>query len=102
MVEPVARLLIGRGHPVIRARTAGLADDEDIVISDFAMEHDLIVVTFDHHFRRAAVHRGCRCLHILPPERTARTRLADAYREIADRFYAGERMVKVLPDGSLG
>lgn len=65
MVEPVARLLIGRGHPVIRAREVGLDGDEDIVIADFALERgDLVVVTFDHDFRRAVVRRGCRCLHI--------------------------------------
>lgn len=103
MVEPVARLLIGRGHPVIRARDVGLDDDDDIVIADFALEGgDLVVVTFDHDFRRAVVRRGCRCLHIRGREATARQRLAAAYREAFARFSAGERDVRLLANGDLG
>ena len=59
MVEPVAALLNGRGHPVRRAREVGLAAEEDIVIIEYALETDLVIVTFDPDFRskRAAQRR---------------------------------------------
>jgi predicted nuclease of predicted toxin-antitoxin system len=61
MVEPVARLLMGRGHPVTRARDVGLQDDDDLVMVDFALERgDLVIGTFDNDFRRSVVRRGCR------------------------------------------
>jgi predicted nuclease of predicted toxin-antitoxin system len=102
MVEPVALLLIGRGHPVTRARDVGLDDDEDVVIADYVLERgDLIVVTFDHDFRRSVVRKGCRCLHIRAPERTARDRLSDAHREVVARYAAGERDVRLLASGGV-
>ena len=100
MVEPVAWLLEGRGHRVIRAREAGLADELDPVVVDYALVDDLVIVTFDPDFRKAIRRRGeGRCLHIHTPERTARARLAAHYREVVRHFSERARLV-TLP--SLG
>ena len=92
---------MGRGHPVIRARDAGLADAEDGVIADYALGADveLVVVTFDIDFRNTLRRRGCRCLHIRPPERTARDRLAARYEEVIELLAQGERLVTLPNDG---
>lgn len=100
MVEPVARLLNGRGHVVIRARDAGLASEEDGVIADYALIANLVIVTFDPDFRRAIRRRGGRCLHVRPPERTARNRLREHYREVAGMFVAHARLVTLPARGS--
>jgi predicted nuclease of predicted toxin-antitoxin system len=86
MVEPVALLLVGRGHVVIRARDAGLADAADNVLVEYALIENLVVVTFDPDIRRAIRRCGARCLHIHPPELTARARLAGHYREVIQHF----------------
>jgi predicted nuclease of predicted toxin-antitoxin system len=99
MVEPVADLLNGHGHPIRRARDVGLADETDAVIADYALFADLVIVTFDRHFRSSARRKGARCLHILSPERTARERLAHHYREVVALFYARERLVTLPADG---
>jgi predicted nuclease of predicted toxin-antitoxin system len=96
MVEPVADYLNGRGHPVRRVRDIGLASADDIDVAAYASAHDLVVVTFDRHFRNSLIRRNCRCLHIEGVERTARNRLAEHYRSIVDLFYDGRREV-VLP-----
>ena len=96
MVEPVALLLNGRGHVVIRAREAGLAQEEDGVIADYALHAELVIVTFDPDFRKAIKRRGGRCLHVRPPERTARERLATYYREVIG-FFADRARLVTLP-----
>lgn len=99
MVEPVALLLNGRGHRVIRAREAGLSAEEDGVIADYALVADLIVVTFDPDFRGAIRRRGGRCLHVRDPERTARRRLATHFQEVVTLFAGGARLVTLPRDG---
>jgi predicted nuclease of predicted toxin-antitoxin system len=99
MVEPVALLLIGRGHRVIRARDAGLAAEEDVVLIDYALVDDLVIVTFDPDFRRAIRRRGGRCLHVRDPERTARARLAKYYREVIRLFEGRARLVTLPSEG---
>lgn len=93
MVDPVALLLIGRGHVVTRAREAGLATEDDAVVVDYALVDDLVIVTFDSDFRRSIRRRGARCLHIRPPERTARPRLAEHYPEVVRLFNERGRLV---------
>jgi predicted nuclease of predicted toxin-antitoxin system len=99
MVEPVARLLTGRGHRVVRARDAGLADEEDWVVVEYALIDDLVIVTFDPDFRRSIVRRGARCLHVRTPERTARQRLADHYYGVVKHFNERARLVTLPADG---
>jgi predicted nuclease of predicted toxin-antitoxin system len=99
MVEPVALLLNGRGHIVVRARDAGLSAEVDGVIADYADLDSLVIVTFDPDFRGAIRRRGGRCLHIRTPERTARARLATHYEETIGFFVAGARLVTLPPDG---
>jgi len=99
MVEPVALLLNGRGHVVVRARDAGLADVEDGVIVDYALIDDLVIVTFDVDFRRAIRRRNARCLHVCAPERTARGRLAEHYDEVIRLFGARARLVTLPRNG---
>lgn len=99
MVEPVAELLNGHGHPVRRVREIGLADAADAIVADYADANNLVVVTFDRDFRNALVRRGCRCLHIEGQERTARRRLADHYRSVVDLFSNGKREVILQADG---
>jgi predicted nuclease of predicted toxin-antitoxin system len=101
MVDPVADLLMGRGHPVVRARDAGLADAEDWVIAEYAQANasDMVVVTFDIDFRNSLRRRDCRCLHIRGRERTARARLADYYREVVLLIGAGQRLVTLPSEG---
>jgi predicted nuclease of predicted toxin-antitoxin system len=99
MVEPVARLLIGRGHPVRRAREVGLADEQDVVVVDYALANDLVIVTFDPDFRSSARRKGARCLHVRPPERTARRRVAVFYRTIVDLFWDGAGLVTLPTKG---
>jgi predicted nuclease of predicted toxin-antitoxin system len=93
MVEPVVALLIGRGHPVRRARDVGLATDDDAVLGDYVLIDDLVIVTFDPDFRSSARRKGARCLHIRPPERTARERMRTYYREVVALFWDGARLV---------
>jgi len=99
MVEPVAALLNGRGHPVRRARDVGLADEADIVIIDYALEFDLVIVTFDRDFRSAVQRQGARCLHIRPPERTARRRLREEYEAVIALFLGGALLVTLPREG---
>jgi len=99
MVDPVADYLQGNGHPVRRGRSVGLADEEDSVVADYAIVEDLVIVTFDTDFRSAARRKGARCLHIRPPERTARERLREHYREIVDLIWDGADLVTLPPDG---
>jgi predicted nuclease of predicted toxin-antitoxin system len=99
MVEPVADLLIGRGHPVRRVRDVGLATDEDAIVADYAFANDLVIVTFDNDLRRSAVRREARCLHIRGRERDARQRLGDHYRSVVDPFWEGARLVTLPGDG---
>jgi predicted nuclease of predicted toxin-antitoxin system len=99
MVEPVAALLNGRGHPVRRAREVGLDKDEDIVIIEYALASDLVIVTFDPDFRSSARRQGARCLHVRPPERTARPRLVTYYRAVVDLFWDGALLVTVPTEG---
>ncbi len=77
MVEPVAKLLIGKGHPVRRVREVGLADASDAIVADYADANDL------------AEGR----------ELTARERLAEHYRTVVTLFYDGKREVVLPADG---
>ncbi len=88
MVEPVVLLLNGRGHRIIRARDAGIEAEDDQTLVEYALARDLVVVTFDKDLRDSALRGRCRCLHIRPPERTARQRLADAHAVIVHCFLA--------------
>ncbi len=99
MVEPVTALLMGRGHPIVRARDAGLATETDQVLIDYALARRLVVVTFDRDFRSAVLRSGCRCLHILPPERSARQRLTAHYRETIRLLSGTARLVSLPADG---
>jgi predicted nuclease of predicted toxin-antitoxin system len=99
MVEPVAMLLNGRGHPVRRAREVGLDKEADIVIIDYALVADLVIVTFDPDFRSSARRRGARCLHIRPPERTARRRLAEHFQAVINLFWQGALLVTLPTEG---
>ena len=99
MVEPVATLLNGRGHPVRRAREVGLDKEADIVVIDYALIANLVIVTFDPDFRSSARRQGARCLHIRPPERTARRRLSDRYSEVVDLFWEGAVLVTLPTEG---
>jgi predicted nuclease of predicted toxin-antitoxin system len=99
MVEPVAAYLNGRGHPVRRARDVGLADEEDVVLVEYALVADLVIVTFDPDFRSSLLRKGARCLHIRPPERTARRRLATHYDGVMELFWEGAFLVTLPGDG---
>jgi predicted nuclease of predicted toxin-antitoxin system len=100
MVEPVADLLIGRGHPVRRVRDVGLDNESDAVIADYALIDDLVIVTFDPDFRSSVRRKGARCLHVSPPERTARERLAARYREVVTLLWQGARLVTLPAEGA--
>lgn len=90
MVEPVVLLLNGRGHRIIRAREAGIDAEDDQTLIEYALARSLVVVTFDKDLRDKTRRGGCRCLHIRPPERSARERLAVAY----------DAMIQLLAEGS--
>jgi predicted nuclease of predicted toxin-antitoxin system len=101
MVEPVVDLLVGRGHRVIRARDAGIAGEIDIVVADYALIDDLVIVTFDPDMRRVIRRRGeGRCLYVRPPELTARARLAEHYNAVIDLFVRRARLVTLPPAGT--
>ncbi len=93
MVEPVADLLNGRGHPIRRVRDLGLATESDAVIADYALIDDLVIVTFDGDFRSSVRRKGARCLHIRHPERTARRRLAEHYELVVALIWDGNGLV---------
>jgi predicted nuclease of predicted toxin-antitoxin system len=99
MVDPVADLLNGRGHPVRRARDVGLSDDLDVVVVEYAITEDLVIVTFDPDFRSSARRKGARCLHIRPPERTARRRLAEYFDAVIAFFWDGALLVTLPARG---
>jgi hypothetical protein len=102
MVEPVVLLLNGRGHRIIRARDAGIEAEDDQTLVEYALSKSLIVITFDKHLRDKLRRGGCRCLHVRPPERTARNRMAGAYEEMVKLF--GEencQLVTLAGDGSV-
>jgi predicted nuclease of predicted toxin-antitoxin system len=99
MVEPVAAFLNGRGHRVVRARQVGLAGDDDAVIAEYARANDLVVVTFDYDLRSSVLRRGCRCLHVLPRESTARRRVTSAYPAVVELLARGCHLVTVDKEG---
>jgi predicted nuclease of predicted toxin-antitoxin system len=99
MVEPVAALLMGRGHPVRKAREVGLADESDAVIAEYALAADLVIVTFDPDFRSSLRRQGARCLYIRPPELTARARLTHHYRDVVRLLWSGAVLVTLPPHG---
>jgi predicted nuclease of predicted toxin-antitoxin system len=102
MVEPVVLLLNGRGHRVIRARDAGIEAEDDQTLVEYALANALVVVTFDRDLRDKSLRGGRKCLHIRPPERTARDRIAAAYATVADCFARQSRpLVTVRRDGSV-
>jgi hypothetical protein len=101
MVEPVVLLLNGRGHRIIRARTAGIDAEDDQTLVEYAVAQSLVVVTFDRHLRDKTRRGGCRCLHVRPPERSARERLAGAYDEVIRLFTEDTcELVTLAADGS--
>jgi predicted nuclease of predicted toxin-antitoxin system len=89
MVEPVVKLLNGRGHRIVRARDVGIEAEDDQILVEYALARNLVIVTFDRDLRDKVLRGRCRCLHVRPPERTARQRLADAYDEIVQLFSVG-------------
>jgi predicted nuclease of predicted toxin-antitoxin system len=99
MVAPVADFLQGNGHPVRRARDVGLADEEDSVLPDYAIVEELVIVTFDRDFRSSARRKHARCVHIHPPERTAKDRVARHYREVVRLIWSGAELVTLPADG---
>jgi predicted nuclease of predicted toxin-antitoxin system len=99
MVEPVATLLVGRGHRVTRVRDAGLANDADPVIAEYAIAKGLVVVTFDADFRNGAMRRGARCLYIRPPERSSVERLKTHYEAVMALLLAGSQLVTLPRKG---
>jgi len=99
MVEPVAALLQGRGHPVVRARDAGLATASDADLVAYALRQSLVLVTFDRDLGRAAVRQGCPVLRVQGPERTARARVGQHYAAVVARLWAGARLVLIPRDG---
>jgi len=102
MVEPVVLLLNGRGHRVVRARDAGIEAEDDQTLVEYALANQLTVVTFDRDLRDKSLRGGCKCLHIRPPERTARDRVAAAYAAIVDCFGGQNRpLTTVRPDGTV-
>ena len=102
MVEPVVRLLNGRGHRVVRARDAGIEAEDDQTLVEYALANRLAVVTFDRDLRDKSLRGGCNCLHIRPPERTARDRVAAAYASIVDCFGRQNRPLTTLrPNGTV-
>lgn len=101
MVEQVVRLLNGRGHPIIRARDAGIEAEEDQVLVEYALARNLIIVTFDRDLQSKAWRANCRCLHLRGRERTARRRLAAAYDEVIRLFQQeASRLVTVTAAGT--
>lgn len=99
MVEPVARLLNGRGHRVVRARDAGLAAEQDADIIEYCLRNELVVVTFDGDFRDSALRAGCRCVHIRHPEITARGRLREHMDGLMALLDAGVRLATLPSSG---
>lgn len=97
MVEPVVLLLNGRGHRVVRARQAGIEAEDDQTLVEYA----LAVFTFDRDLRDKSLRGGCRCLHIRPPERTARDRLAQAYGAVIDCFERNRPYVRLTREGNV-
>jgi hypothetical protein len=55
-----------------------------------------VIVTFDNDLRDKVLRGRCRCLHLRPPERTARQRVAAAYDEISSLFVDQEAALVVL------
>ena len=101
MVEPVVTLLNGRGHRIIRARDAGIAAEDDQTLVEYALAADLVIVTFDNDLRDKVVRGECRCLHMRPPERTARQRLADVHEQVVALFVLQRASLVVIErDGS--
>ena len=89
MVEPVALLLVGRGHVVIRARDAGLATVADNVLVEYALIKEVCSRRqLDPDIRRSIRRCGARCLHVHPPsgrrERDSLTTTAKSSRTSPD------------------
>jgi len=102
MVEGVALYLQGKGHPIARARDAGLAKADDSDSAAYALARDLVVVTFDYDFRRLAFELGCSVLHVRAPENTARRRIAlELGNILALLEHARPQLVTVLPKEGL-
>ena len=99
MIEPVAALLQGRGHPVVRAKEAGLARASDAEVVAYALSLRLVLVTFDPDLRDSGIRGNCPVLHIRHPERTARARVAKHYRAIAAMVGEGHALVTLPGTG---
>jgi hypothetical protein len=101
MVEPVVLLLNGRGHPIVRAREAGIEAEDDQTLVEYALARGLVIVTFDRDLCNKVIRGNCRCLHVRTPEKTARQRLADGYSQIVALFDQGCALVTLVSDGSV-
>jgi predicted nuclease of predicted toxin-antitoxin system len=99
MVEPVFALLQGRGHPVTRARDAGLAEAVDSDIVEYSLAKALVVVTFDRDLRDTAVRGSCQVLHIAKKEVSARKRLEAYYTDVVGLIGAGHGLVTLPTTG---
>ena len=101
MVEPVVRLINGRGYRIRRARDVGLADEDDQAVVEYCLSAELVLVTFDADLRDKALRGLCRVLHVKAPERTARERLAVVMSDVVQFFAHGRRLVTVRRDGTV-
>jgi predicted nuclease of predicted toxin-antitoxin system len=101
MVEPVVRLINGRGYRIRRARDVGLADEDDQTLVEYCLNWELVLITFDADLRDKALRGRCRVLHIKTPERSARDRLAMAIDEVVRFLARGSRLVTVRRNGTV-
>lgn len=81
------------------AREVGLQQAEDSEVAEYAFAQELVVLTFDPHFRSSVLRRGAHCLHIHPREATARERLKNAYADVLNHLQAGCHLVTIDPKG---
>jgi len=102
MVEPVARLINGRGFRIRRARDVGLADEDDQTVVEYCLRWDLVLITFDADLRDKARRGHCRVLHIKAPERSARYRLSHAIEDVVSHLRRGRRLITVRRNGRVG
>ena len=78
---------------------AGLADNSDAEIIEYASGFGLIVVSLDGDFRSNALRQGTPCLFIRTPEWTARERLASSYDDVVELLEGGEHLVTIPSTG---
>lgn len=80
-----------------RARDVGLSDETDVVIVEYALGEDLVIVTFDPDFRSSAMRKGSRCLHIRPPNEPRGAESATTTTRLSCSFGTGQRSLRFPP-----